>query len=99
MQQKSVVTIFSGWHTIFKTLIQIVGRVKAIAPGFVGKRWIGYDEVEYLEVTVALLKVGAGERIVLPDFGCGVVVQDHIHLSQCSGSIVHFLSVDCHTSL
>src|SRR5206468_10875030 len=70
VQEKSVVTIFPGWHAICKTLIKIIGRVKAITPRLAGEGRIGYCEVECLEVAVLLLKVRAGERIVLPDFGC-----------------------------
>src|SRR6266699_2822446 len=105
VQQKSVVAIFPGWHAVFKTLIQIVNRVKAIAPCLIGEGRIGYDEVEGLEILIlwliaaALLKVRIGERIVLPDFGGGVVVQDHVHLSQSGGSVVHFLPVDSHSGL
>src|SRR6266700_647524 len=88
VQQKSVVAIFPGWYSVFKTLIQIVDRVKTITPRLIGEGRIGYDEVEGLEILIfwliaaALLKVGIGERIVPPDFGGRVVVQDHVHLSQ-----------------
>src|SRR6266567_2542452 len=105
VQQKSVVAIFPGWHAVVKTLIQIVNRVKAIAPCLIGEGRIGYDEVEGLEILIlwliaaALLKVRIGERIVLPDFGGGVVVQDHVHLSQSGGSVVHFLPVDSPSGL
>ena len=52
VQQKSVVTIFHRWHAIDKALIQIVERIEAIAPCFVGEWRISYDEVKCLEVTV-----------------------------------------------
>jgi hypothetical protein len=52
VQQKGIVAIFHGWHAIFKTLIQIMGRVESIASRLIGERRIGYDEVECLEIAV-----------------------------------------------
>jgi hypothetical protein len=30
--------------------------------------------------------------ISLPDFGGGIVVQNHVHPRQCAGGVVHFLT-------
>ena len=40
-----------------------------------------------------VFEVRAGERVVLPDLGGRTVVQDHVHLGQGAGGVVHLLPV------
>ena len=49
MQQESIVAIFLRRHAIGKALIEIVMRIKAIAPGFRGEGRISDHEIERLE--------------------------------------------------
>jgi hypothetical protein len=58
-QQKRIVAVFLRWHAIFKTLIQVVLRVEAVAPCLIGERRIGDDEIKGLEVVVPVLEIGA----------------------------------------
>ena len=43
---------------------------------------------------IPILKIGGGEGVAPPDFGGGTVVQDHVHLGERGGGIVHLLPVD-----
>ena len=45
-------------------------------------------------IVTHLLKIGAGERIIVPDIGGGLVMQDHIHACQSIGCVIHFLPID-----
>jgi len=38
--------------------------------------------------------MGAGERVVLPDFRRGAIVQDHVHARQGRRGVVHLLAVE-----
>ena len=41
-----------------------------------------------------ILEMRIGKGVVLPDFRRGTVVQDHVHLRQGGGGVVHFLPVN-----
>ena len=97
VQQEGVVAILGRRNAVLEAAIQIVGRIEAVAPGLGGKREIGHHEVEGLEAAVRADPMRAGERVALPDLRRRVVVQDHVHLGQGGGGVVHLLAVDRHT--
>ena len=36
----------------------------------------------------------AGQDVILPDFRCGAVVEDHVHARKRGGCVVHLLPID-----
>jgi len=94
VQEEGIVAVFLRRNPECKAAIQVIGRIKAIAPGF-GREWkICDNKVEGLEAAVAAREVWAGKGVVLPDFGSGAVMEDHIHPGQRGGSVVHLLPVE-----
>ena len=93
VQQEGVVAILLGWSAVFKPAIQVVCRVQAAGPVFIGKRRVGDDEIKGLEATISVFKVRGRQGIGLPDFCRGAVVQHHVHAGQRAGGVVHLLAV------
>ena len=94
VQQEGVVAVLGRRDAVVEAAEQVVGRVETVAPGLGGERRIGDREVEGLEAAVGILEVRAGQGVVLPDFCRRAVVQDHVHLRQRRGGVVHFLPVE-----
>ena len=99
MLQKGIVTILGRRHAIAKAAIEIIGGVKAGAPRLHREGHISHHKVKGLELTVGVGVVGRGQRVALPDLRRGVVVQNHIHLGQGRGGVVHLLGIDRHPML
>lgn len=94
VQEEGVVAVFLRRNAIAETVVLILCRVEAIAPGLGGERRVGDDKVEQLELTHRVFEMRRGQGVVLPDFRRGAVVQDHVHLGQGAGGVIHFLTVD-----
>ena len=94
MQQKGIVAVLRGRNAVFKAPILVFAGMKAIAPGFGGKRRIGDHEIEGLELAIGLLEERIGERVILHNLGRRAVVEDHVHLGECRRRVVHFLTVE-----
>jgi hypothetical protein len=78
MRQK--VAILLRQDAIFKSAIQIIGRVQSPLV-HAGERWIGDDEIEGLQAPSAALKCGL--EVVLACQVCrGAVMQHHVHACQ-----------------
>ena len=98
VQQEGIVTILLWRDTKAEALKLIFSRIEAVAPGFGGERWVGDNEVKTLELAferaVGFGEVRCREAVVLPYGGRLAAVQDHVHLGQGAGGVVHFLAVD-----
>ena len=95
MQQEGVIAIFRFPAVPpDKAAKLIVLGIQTAGPVLVGKRRVGDGKVEALELVVALLPLGRGQGIALPDLGGRIVVQDHVHARQGAGGVIHLLTVD-----
>ena len=94
MQQEGVIAIFLRRYAPDKAAKLIVLSIQAAGPVLVGKGRVGDGKVEALELVVALLPLGRGQGIALPDLGGRIVVQDHVHARQGAGGVIHLLTVD-----
>lgn len=103
VQQEGVVTILRGRDTKAEALKLILCRVEAIAPCLGRERRVGDDKVKALELAferaMGLGEVQRREAVVLPYGGCLAAVQDHVHLGQSAGGVVHFLAVDAQVKI
>ena len=94
VQQIGVVALFGGWDAVRIEAVEgVVVGIEAGAPAFVGKGGVGDDVVEGLE-GVAVFEERVGEGVALFDFGFGMVVEDHVHVSQTGGGGVFLLTVE-----
>lgn len=91
VQQKGIVPVFGRRCAVFKAFEGIVGRVDAVAPGFVGKGRIGHRKIKSFEAAVLVFPVRIGQGVIPPDFVGWVAMQKHIHSRQGKGGVVHFL--------
>ena len=95
MQQKRVVAILLRRDAEGESVVEVVGRIEAVAPRFGGEGEVGHHEVEGLErAGSGVLEMRGGKRVVLPDFRRGAVVEDHVHARQRGGGVVHLLPVE-----
>jgi hypothetical protein len=94
VQQKGIVAVFIRRCPILKPLELVRLDADPIAPRLVGEGGIRHRKVEPLEAAVRLLPVGIREGVVAPEFRRDVVVQNHVHLGQHPGGIVHLLTKD-----
>ena len=94
VQQEGVIAIFLRRYAPDKAAKLIVLGIQAAGPVLVGKGRVGDGKVEALELVVALLPLGRGQGIALPDLGGRIVVQDHVHARQGAGGVIHLLTVD-----
>jgi hypothetical protein len=93
VQQKRVIAVLRGGHTIGESLEFSVSRIEAVAPSLGRKRRVGDDEVEGFERAVCVLEIRPRKRVVLPDHGGRTVVQNHVHARQRFRGVVHFLVI------
>ncbi len=94
MQQEGIIAVLLGWNAIHKAVIQVMFRVKTVAPGFGGERWIGDHKIKGLERSILVLVMRSGKSIIFPDLGGRVLMQNHVHARHGSRGVVHFLPVD-----
>ena len=90
VQQVGVVALFGRRLAPCEALVGIAAGREAGAPGLVGERWIGDDEVVGAKL-LAVLELGRGERVAAEDVGRREVVQDHVHAGETGGGHVLFL--------
>ena len=91
---EGIVAVLLRRNAVAEAVVLILCRVEAIAPGLGGERGVGDDKVEQLELAHRVFEMWRGQGVVLPDFRRRAVVQDHVHLGQGAGGVVHFLAVD-----
>ena len=94
VQQEGVVTVFLWRNAPGETAEFILLGVDSAGPVLVGEGRIGNGEVECFELAAGVFPLRVGDSIAFPDFGGGVVVQNHVHARQCAGGIIHFLTED-----
>ena len=97
VQQEGIVAVLGGWGAVGEAPVHVAAHVDAVAPGFGREGRVGHHEVEGLQ-GVALRPLWRGQRVALPDFGGGGVVQDHVHLGERGGGVVYLLPVDGHAA-
>ena len=94
VQQIGIVALFGGRRAVvFEALVRVVVGIEASAPAFVAERWIGDHIVEGFEFAGVVDEQRIDQRIALPDFRAGLVVQDHVHARKATGGGVLLLPV------
>ena len=94
VQEKRVIAILLRRDAIFKAAVDVVGRFQSVGPGFGRERGIGDGKIEGFQPIAVCFEERGGERIPAFQFCRGVIVQDHVHLRESPGRVVHLLSVD-----
>jgi len=97
VKQERVVAVLWRGNAVFEPFEFVLGRVEAVGPCFSGEGWICDGEVEGRETAIAVLEVGRGECVALPQLGSGVAVKEHVHASHRPRGKVILLTVDAHT--
>ena len=94
VQQIGVVALLGGRRAEgLESVVEVVQRIEAGAPAFVGERRIGDHVVEGLERVAGSLNLGSVSVLPCTIQRRRVVVQDHVHPRQGPGGRVLFLPV------
>ena len=57
MQQKGIVAVLVGRNAVLEATIQVVDRIEAAGPVFVGERRISHHVVESLEAAISVFEI------------------------------------------
>ncbi|OQB36471.1 MAG: hypothetical protein BWY09_01923 [Candidatus Hydrogenedentes bacterium ADurb.Bin179] len=93
MEQEGIIAVLGGRDTERKASVNVVGGVEPAAPRLVGKGEIGNHIIEGLQFAVCIQKIRTGQRIILPNFRRGTVMENHVHTGESRRGIVHLLAV------
>ncbi len=93
VEEERIVAVLRRRDAVLKPPELVTLRVEAARPGLGREGRICNRKVKLLQAPVGILEVRVCERIVAPDLGTRMIMEEHIHPREGPGGVVHLLAV------